>query len=147
MDRTLRVLIVDDEFSQRAGLAAMVNAWGMIPETASDGNEAMDKLAKFPADVIITDLNMPGLDGFGLLQRLRDAGDAPPAIVLTGFGSIETAVKTVQDLGAYWYLEKPVQPNALEVLLRRAGAHATLRTEKKTLERQLGYKGSLGEMV
>jgi DNA-binding NtrC family response regulator len=147
MDRTLRVLIVDDEFSQRAGLAAMVNAWGMIPETASDGNEAMAKLAKFPADVIITDLNMPGLDGFGLLQRLRDAGDAPPAIVLTGFGSIETAVKTVQDLGAYWYLEKPVQPNALEVLLRRAGAHATLRTEKKTLERQLGYKGSLGEMV
>ena len=147
MNQPIKVLIVDDEASQRSGLAAMVSAWGMTPQTAADGNEALLKLAEFPADVIVTDLNMPGLDGFGLLQRLRDAGDMPPTIVLTAFGSVETAVKTVHELGAYWFLEKPIQPGAMEVLLRRAGSHAGLRAEKKVLERQLVYKGSMGELV
>jgi len=125
----------------------MVSAWGMTPETAGDGNEALQKLTNFSADVIITDLNMPGLDGFGFLQRLRDSAEMPPTIVLTAFGNIETAVKTVHELGAYWFLEKPITPNTLEVLIRRAGTHAGLRTEKRNLERQLSYKGSLGELV
>ncbi|MBZ5574987.1 MAG: sigma-54 dependent transcriptional regulator [Acidobacteriia bacterium] len=147
MREPLKVLIVDDEASQRSGLAAMVSSWGMKPETAAEGNEALQKLTTFTADVVITDLNMPGLDGFGFLQRLRDSGDMPPTIVLTAFGSIETAVKTVHELGAFWFLEKPIQPGTLEVLLRRAGSHAGLRAEKSNLERQLRYKGSLGELV
>jgi DNA-binding NtrC family response regulator len=147
LNQSIKVLIVDDESSQRSGLAAMVSAWGMHPETAGDGNEALLKLADFPADVIITDLNMPNLDGFGFLERLRESGEMPPTIVLTAYGNIETAVKTVHELGAYWFLEKPLQPATLEVLLRRAGSHAGLRAEKRNLERQLSYKGSLGEMV
>jgi DNA-binding NtrC family response regulator len=147
LDQTIRVLIVDDEASQRSGLAAMVSAWGMTARTASDGQDALVKLSEFPADVIVTDLNMPGLDGFGLLQKLRDSGDMPPAIVLTAYGNIETAVKTVHELGAYWFLEKPIQPATMEVLLRRAGSHAGLRAENRNLERQLVYKGALGEMV
>jgi DNA-binding NtrC family response regulator len=125
----------------------MVSAWNMIPETAADGEEALAKLADFPADVILTDLNMPRLDGFGLLERLRDAGDAPPAIVLTAFGNIEKAVQTVHELGAYWFLDKPIQPAVLEVLIRRAGSHAGLLADKRNLERQLSYKGSLGQLV
>ncbi len=147
MNQSLKVLIVDDEVSQRTGLAAMVTAWGMTAETAGDGNEALEKLAEFPADVILTDLNMPGLDGFGFLQRLRDAGDMPPTIVLTAYGSVETAVKTVRELGAFWFLEKPIAPGGLEVLIRRAGSHAGLTAEKRNLERQLSYKGSLGQLV
>ncbi len=147
MNQRLKILIVDDEASQRSGLAAMVSAWGMTPETAADGNEALEKLNEFAADVILTDLNMPGLDGFGFLQRLREGGDMPPTIVLTAYGNIETAVKTVHELGAYWFLEKPLQPSTLEVLIRRAGSHAELRSEKRVLERNLVYKGSLGEMV
>src|SRR5437016_13138897 len=122
----------------------MVSAWGMTPETAAEGNEALAKLNTFAADVILTDLNMPNLDGFGFLQQLRDSGDMPPTIVLTAFGNIETAVKTVHEMGAYWFLEKPIQPGTLEVLIRRAGSHAGLRAEKQYLERQLGYTGSLG---
>ncbi len=128
-------------------MAAMMSAWGMVAETAGEGQEALAKLADFPADVILTDLNMPGLDGFGFLRRLRDSGDMPPTIVLTAFGNIETAVKTVHELGAYWFLEKPIQPASLEVLIRRAGSHAGLRAEKRNLERQLSYKGSLGQLV
>jgi DNA-binding NtrC family response regulator len=119
----------------------------MTAETASDGNDALEKMSRFNPDVILTDINMPGLDGFGFLQKLREMGDMPPTIVLTAYGNVETAVRTVQDLGAYWYLEKPIQANSLEVLLRRAGEHAGLRSEKKVLERQLVYKGALGELV
>src|SRR5215470_1620570 len=125
----------------------MVSAWGMTPETAGDGNEALLKLNNFAADVILTDLNMPGMDGFAFLQRLRDSGEMPPTIVLTAFGNVETAVQTVHELGAYWYMEKPIQPATLDVLIRRAGTHAGLRAEKRNLERQLSYKGSLGELV
>ncbi len=147
LNRQIRVLLVDDEASQRSGMAAMVEAWGMQAETAADGNEALLKLSSFPADVIVTDLNMPGLDGFGFLERLRDSGDMPPTIVLTAFGNIDTAVRTVHELGAYWFLEKPLQPATLEALIRRAGTHAVLRAENRNLERQLSYKGSLGELV
>jgi DNA-binding NtrC family response regulator len=132
----------------------MVAAWGMSPETAAEGNEALLKLSSFPADVIVTDLNMPGLDGFGFLERLRESGDMPPAIVLTAYGNIETAVRTVHELGAYWFLEKPLQPRTLEVLLRRAGQQAGLRAEnrvlereKKALERDLRNKGFAGGLV
>src|SRR5215831_11591941 len=128
-------------------MAAMVSAWGMSPETAADGNEALIKVAESGPDVIITDLNMPGLDGFGFLQRLRDSGEMPPTIVLTAYGNVETAVKTVHELGAFWFLEKPIQASALEALIRRAGSHAGLRAEQRVLERQLSYKGSLGELV
>ncbi|MEO8368241.1 MAG: sigma-54 dependent transcriptional regulator, partial [Candidatus Solibacter sp.] len=143
----MKVLIVDDEPSQRSGLSAQVSLWDMNPRTAADGNEALEALKDFPADVILTDLNMPGLDGFGLLQQLREAGEMPPTIVLTAYGNIETAVKVVHELGAFWFLEKPIQPSTLEVLIRRAGSQAGLVTEKRVLERNLAYKGSLGEMV
>ena len=143
----MRVLIVDDEPAQRSGLAAMVSAWGMTAETASDGNDALEILSRNAADVILTDLNMPGLDGFGFLEKLREMGDMPPTIVLTAYGNVETAVRTVHELGAYWFLEKPIQPKSLEVLVSRAAAHASLRTDKQTLLRQLAYNGSLGELV
>jgi len=71
----------------------------------------------------------------------------PPAIVLTAYGNIETAVKTVHELGAYWFLEKPIQPGPLEILIRRAGSHAALRAENRAMERDLGYKGAVGDLV
>jgi DNA-binding NtrC family response regulator len=143
----LRVLIVDDDASQRTGLAGMVEAWGMTVQTASGGIEALNKLAGFSPHVIVTDLKMADMDGHTLLARLGEAGDAPPAIVLTAFGNVETAVKTVKDLGAYWFLEKPVQASVLQVLLRRAAAQSKLSINNRNLQRQLQYKGSLGELV
>ncbi|MDQ6662970.1 MAG: sigma-54 dependent transcriptional regulator [Acidobacteriota bacterium] len=147
MDRALNILIVDDESSQRAGLAGMVKAWGMNAETATDGQDALDKLAHYAADVIVTDLNMPNMDGYELLKTLREQGDITPSIVLTAFGSIETAVRTVHELGAYWHIEKPVQPNVMQALLRRAATHNRLHAQNRSLERHLQYKGTLGEMV
>ena len=147
MDQPLKILIVDDEASQRSGLAAMVSAWGMASETAADGQEALDKLADSAADVIVTDLNMPGMDGFEFLRRLRESGEMPPTIVVTAYGNVEIAVKVVHEMDAFWFLEKPIQAGALRTLLLRAGSQAGLRAEKRCLERQLGYKGTLGELV
>src|SRR5262249_16468922 len=127
--------------------AEMVNTWGMTAETASGGAEALDKLAGFSPDVIVTDLHMAGIDGYTLLRRLQEAGDGPPAIVLTAFANIETPVKALKELGAYWFLEKPVQATALQMLLRRAAEQNRLNTANRNLQRQLGYNGALGELV
>ena len=141
------MLIVDDEESQRAPLAAMISAWGFHVETAGDGQEALEKLAFFPANVIVTDLMMPRMDGFELMKRLASDGAMPPAIVLTAFGNIETAIQTIHDLGAFWFLEKPIQPAALRVLLERAASQSQLAEETERLQRQLANTGVLVDMV
>jgi DNA-binding NtrC family response regulator len=143
----INVLIVDDEESQRNPLAAMITAWGFVVEMAGDGQEALDKLATFQANVIITDLMMPRMDGFELMKRLGADGNMPPAIVLTAFGNIETAIQTMHDLGAFWFLEKPIQPNAMRVLLERASAQSALAEDNERLQRQLAYQGVLVDMV
>ena len=142
-----RVLVVDDEESQRTALASMIKLWGYSVETAADGQEALDKLASFDAHVIVTDLNMPRMNGQELLKRLRDEGDAPPVIVQTAYGSLETSVSMVHDLGAFWFLEKPVQSQALRLLLERAATHEKLAEHAERLERQVSNQGVLGEMV
>jgi DNA-binding NtrC family response regulator len=142
-----RVLVVDDEESQRTALASMIKLWGYAVETAADGQEALDKLATFDAHVIVTDLNMPRMNGQELLKRLKEEGDSPPAIVQTAYGSLETAVNMVHDLGAFWFLEKPVQSQALRLLLERAATHEKLAEHAERLERQLSNTGLLGEMV
>jgi DNA-binding NtrC family response regulator len=142
-----RVLIVDDEEYQRAGLASMVNSWGFTVETAADGQEALDKLSANQAHVLVTDLMMPRMDGFELLKRLGSQGNMPPAIVLTAFGNIETAVQTMHDLGAFWFLEKPIQPSALRLLLERAASQSRLAEEAERLQRQLSYQGVLVDLV
>ena len=142
-----RVLIADDEENQRAGLAKMIQSWGFAVETAADGQEALDKLNAMPVHVLITDLMMPRMDGFELLKRLATQGSVPPAIVLTAFGNIETAIQTMHDLGAFWFLEKPIQPSALKVLLERAATQSRLAEETERLQRQLSYQGVLVDLV
>ncbi len=142
-----RVLVVDDEEYQRAGLASMVTSWGFSVETAQDGHEALDKLASNQIHVLVTDLMMPRMDGFELLKRLGAQGSMPPAIVLTAFGNIETAVQTMHDLGAFWFLEKPIQPSALRLLLERAASQSRLAEEAERLQRQLSYQGVLVDLV
>jgi len=142
-----RILIVDDEDDQRSGLSSLLSSWGYLIETAEDGQAALEKLSRFPAHVMVADLSMPRMDGFELLQRLASQGGGPVSIVLTAFGNMENALRTVHDLGAYWFLEKPVQANALRVLIERATAQGRLRDETELLRRQLRYQGLLEGVV
>jgi DNA-binding NtrC family response regulator len=142
-----RVLVVDDEESQRGALAGMVALWGYEVETASDGVEALEKLATFNAHVIVTDMMMPRMDGSELIKRLRAQGSGPPVIVETAFGNPETAIALVHDLGVFWFLEKPVQSQWLKLLVERAAAHGRLEEHAERLERELSYQGVLGDLV
>ena len=142
-----RVLIVDDEAVQRSDLAEMVSSLGFEVATAADGREALAVLESFSPSAILTDLVMPCKDGVELLKELAARGDRTPTIVLTGFGSIERAISIVNDLKAFWFLEKPVQSDVLSALLERAIQQNNLVAETELLNRQLSYQGVLGELV
>ena len=142
-----RVLVVDDDESQRALLAETVTSLGFIAVPAADGEEALRSHSAQPAAVIVTDLVMPRMDGFELLKQLEVLGDRTPTIVLTGFGSIDKAISVVHDLKAFWFLEKPVQAAMLGTLIERAASQKQLIDETALLSRQLSHQGILGELV
>lgn len=143
----MRILIVDDEREHRAYLTNLVTQWGHEVRQASDGLEALSILENNPVAVMLTDLLMPKIDGFELLRRLREQGRMPPTILMTAFGSLDKAIKTIHELGGFWFLEKPIEPDALRVLLERAGVQSRLAAENEELRRQLSFKGVLGSLV
>jgi DNA-binding NtrC family response regulator len=142
-----RVLLVDDDAELRDDLARLLSSQGYHTTTAADGQEALERLESGSPDVLVTDLVMPRLDGFELLRTLRETGQVIPAIVLTGFGSLDKALSIIKDLEAYWFLEKPVKLSALQSLLQRAIRHSRLLRETATLKRDLQLRGALGRLV
>ncbi|HXI29631.1 MAG TPA: response regulator [Vicinamibacterales bacterium] len=102
-----RVLIVEDDPSARSGLEQLVKSWGFIAESASDGEEALEKVTSFRPAIVITDLVMPRMDGLALLRALPQTGADVTTLLLTAQGTVETAVEAMKE-GAYDYLTKPV---------------------------------------
>ena len=148
LNQRLKVLIVDDESSQRTGLAAMVSAWGMTPETAGEGNEALQKLEEFAADVIFTDLNMPGLDGFGFLQRLREAGRHAPHDRAHGLRQHRNRREDGSRTGSLLVPGKADSAShAGSADPPRRLACRAARREARAWSATSVYKGSMGEMV
>ncbi|HEV3201921.1 MAG TPA: sigma-54 dependent transcriptional regulator [Bryobacteraceae bacterium] len=142
-----RILIVDDDERQRSALAAMLTGCDFETQLAADGQEAVERLTAFNADVIVADLVMPRMDGFELLRHLKERGDLTPAIALTGFGSMEKALSAVHDLKAFWFLEKPVDPRSFKALLERAIRYKRSLQKTDELKRDLSLRGVLGDMV
>jgi DNA-binding NtrC family response regulator len=140
------ILVVDDDPQQRCDLAEMVESLGFEVSTAANGEDALAKLASFPANAILTDLVMPRMDGVALLKVLTERGDRTPTIVLTGFGSVDQAISFVHDLKAFWFLEKPVKSEVLRTLLERALQQNQLIEETQRLNRQLSYRGVLEDL-
>lgn len=143
----MHILVVDDEREHRQYLADLIESWNYTVSTASDGSNAITAALNHPPDVLLTDLRMPRMDGIELLEKLREENLYPPTIVMTGFGSMELALQTVHEHGAFWFVEKPVQAENLKMLLARAGQQNRLTIENTELRRQLSFQGVLGEMV
>ena len=143
----MRVLIVDDEAEHREFLVGVVSGWGHYVEQAGDGEEALLLLKTITVDVIISDLMMPRLDGFEMLRQLRQRQEVPPTILMTAFGSLEKALKTIHELGGFWFVEKPIDVTALELLLNRAAEQCRLFRENQELRGQLSFSGLLGDLV
>src|SRR5262249_53612435 len=113
------VLIVEDQKLLRNSLIRMVSNSGYAVYSAADGAEACGVLAVSAVDIVLSDLGMPRLDGFGLLRWLQEHGHSQPLIVISGHNAIESAIAALR-LGAYDYITKPVTTDDVEAALRRA---------------------------
>jgi DNA-binding NtrC family response regulator len=133
------ILIVDDEPNIRRSLTDAFQLEGFRCLSAPDGGRALDTLAAVPVDLVILDLQMPGIDGVETLRRLRDAGHAMPVMILSAHGTIERAVEAIR-LGAFDFVEKP--PHAERILLtaRNALRQATLEEENRELRESAGAR-------
>jgi DNA-binding NtrC family response regulator len=144
--RSGRILVVEDEAAARRGLCELLRAWGYAAEGAVDGEDALEKITTFRPSVILADLVMPRLDGFGLLQRLKDQLSDLTFILITAQGSVDNAVAAMKE-GAYDYLTKPVDPQRLRVLLEKVVEREDTLREVEALRRQLHERGHFGAMV
>ena len=141
------VLIVDDEKNTRDGLKrALRHQYHVV--TAENGMRALEILSAQTVDIVLSDLRMPGMDGLTLVQRILTHEPQPVCILLTAYGSIETAVNAMKH-GAYDFLTKPVNLDRLDLLLKRALNESTLKKENRELHEKLnskyGFENIIGE--
>src|SRR5437016_14683213 len=94
-----RVLIVEDDSAARVGLEQLVKSWGFVAESASDGEEALQKVTSFRPAIVITDLFMPRLDGLGLLRALQQQGADVTKLLLPAQGTVENAGAALKERG------------------------------------------------
>ncbi len=116
------VLVVDDDESVRVTTAAILEQEGYLVATAADGREALERVARDPYDLVLTDLRMEDMDGATLLQELQLRHPNIVTVVLTGYASIESAIDALRQ-GVYDYLVKPCAVDDLKRTIRRALQH------------------------
>lgn len=141
------ILVVDDDSSVRRVLQMQLAEAGYDVAQANSGGEALRFLAESHPQLVITDLKMPDLDGIELLQRIREDEIQTTVILITAFGSIETAVQAMR-LGAYDYITKPIDYDALLAAVHRALERQNLidevRTLRSALDRHYGFENIIG---
>ncbi|MEO8874577.1 MAG: sigma-54 dependent transcriptional regulator [Polyangiaceae bacterium] len=142
-DNRTRILVVDDEATNRELLATLLEQDGYAVEVAEDGEAALARFAENPADVVITDLKMPKMDGLQLINRLRAAHADVPIIVITANDEMSSAVAAMR-AGADNYLTKPADAGAIAIAIERALQRHEIRVEAENLRRQLRDRDGAG---
>ena len=141
------ILIVDDDSIIRETIReALAGRPEFTVTTARDGSEAADKLKDVFYDVILTDMKMPGLGGIELLDRVNERMPGAVVIVMTAFGTIETAVSAMKK-GAYDYLTKPFSIDELEIVIGKALTHQRIVNENRYLREEIGFEYNFGNIV
>lgn len=140
------VLVVDDEKNIRAGLGKAIELDGHNVVLAEDGRQALDLLEHEEIDLIIADLKMPRVSGEELLRRVVESYPTLPVIILTGHGTIETAVQAMRD-GAYDFLTKPVNLDRLSLLVKRALSTRELALQHRALQEELQQKRQFANII
>jgi DNA-binding NtrC family response regulator len=141
-----RVLIVEDEANAREALVELLRDEGYETESASDGFKALGVMAEFEPEVVLTDLKMPVIDGVTLVKRGSVIVPHAAFVVMTAFGSIDTAVEAIK-AGAENYLTKPLDMGALCALVERALEKARLSAETARLRTALDAKLSFDNII
>ena len=127
-----RLLVVDDEKNIREGLAAGLELDGHEVVTAADGSEGLKRFLRGDIDLVISDLRMPGLSGTEMLEKIEAEIPGTPVILLTGHGTVETAVEAMR-LGAWDFLTKPINIDHLSFLVKQALANRELVLKHRQL--------------
>ena len=140
------VLIVDDERNIREGLSKALEMDGHSTYLARDGQEALDLIHQEEIDLVIADLRMPRLSGEELLRRVVDSWPTIPVIILTGHGTIETAVQAMRD-GAFDFVTKPVNLDRLSLLVKRALSTRELVLQHRAMQEELEQQRQFTDII
>jgi two-component system, NtrC family, nitrogen regulation response regulator NtrX len=141
------ILIVDDEVSIRHSLKDVLEEEGYKTVGAESGEACLETLRKTSFDVVLLDVWLPGIDGLETLEKIRDMENASEVIMISGHGTIETAVRATK-LGAYDFLEKPLSIEKTLIVIKNAIDAKRLREENRELKKQLIPKSVIvGESV
>jgi two-component system response regulator HydG len=131
-----RIVVADDDSAARSALGSLLRAEGFEVVLAEDGVAGLTRVQETAPDVLVTDLQMPGMDGLELLRRAHESQPELIVILVTAFADIETAVRAMHE-GAEHYLAKPLQTDELLLVMRRALERRSLRAEATELRTRL----------
>jgi len=140
------ILVIDDKDAMRKMVSQTLIEEGHSVETATDGAVGMEMVRDKSYDLVITDLKMPNMDGLEVLSGIKDINNDTAVIVMTAYGTIETAVSAMKH-GAYDFLTKPFDTEHMLVLVDKAIKSQRIMAENEILREELGYKLGMGEIV
>src|SRR3982750_4972971 len=143
--RPTRLLVAEDEANLRLVIQKELQRLGYRVQVAPDGEAALRKLEEGNVDVLLSDINMPRMDGMELLRRVHERPNPPEVIMLTGQATVETAVEAMK-LGAYDYLTKPYSITELDIRVKQAADKRRLRVDNTRLREQLARQSALPEI-
>src|SRR4030066_1176392 len=130
------ILIVDDEKGILSALSGVLEDEGYTIATAESGSEALKKIEKDTPSVVLLDIWLPDIDGLDVLTEIRKTHKDMPVIVMSGHGTIETAVKATK-LGAYDYIEKPLSMARVNLIVKHAVEQQRLELENVQLKEKI----------
>jgi len=141
-----RLLIVDDDSAMRQMLESLFREQGYGVAEASSANSALELCRDTEFDAVLSDIKMPGKSGLELVGELRRARPDTPVVLMTAFGSVDTAVEALR-VGAFDYITKPFEPDEVLVTVERALQWRGLEEENRTLRRAVDRTASFGDLI
>jgi DNA-binding NtrC family response regulator len=144
-----KIVICDDEQEILRYLRKILHSYGFVVDTYAEGQTLLDRLeadAAYCPDLLVQDINMPGISGIEILRQVRDLRPELPVVMMTAFGSIDSAVESIK-LGAYDYISKPFPKEKLLAVLEKALERETLLKENRRLKEELCSSAAPGEII
>ncbi|MBW2091664.1 MAG: sigma-54-dependent Fis family transcriptional regulator [Deltaproteobacteria bacterium] len=146
MRKKIRIMVVDDELIVRESLSGWLKMDGYMVDTAESANEALELLKKHRYNIMFLDNKMPGMDGLDLLDTLKEEEPDMTVIMITAYGSIDSAIKAMKK-GAYDYLLKPFDPNEIGILVQKIIDYQGLAEENIILKDQIQERSRLESLI
>ncbi len=142
----IEVLIVDDNKDMRWMISNLLKEEGYRVEVADGGMAALDKIRRRVPEMVLLDLNMPGMDGWETLEKIKKLGEPISVIIITAYGDVKSAVRAMK-MGAYDFLTKPFNNDEMILTLKRAADNISLRKEMQVLRKKLDEEQQLENIM